>query len=127
MALLPSIKTKISVEATQYRASVSEFLIQTIGRSLNYLIDRMDTIAGQQASHVIPAFLTANQSYAVPAGYLFTGFQNLLVNLGNDPDGNPRTDNQWRQVTVSGPGTVVADGNTYVIYGVAVRNATLGS
>jgi hypothetical protein len=39
MANLSSVSTKITVEATRFRSAVSEFLAQTMGKSINFLID----------------------------------------------------------------------------------------
>ena len=42
MSNIPSSEQKIQIEGAQLRAPVSESLVQTIGGSLNYLIDKAD-------------------------------------------------------------------------------------
>lgn len=44
MSDLPSVKQKVQTESTRYLSSVSEFLVQTIGKSVNWLIDHVDTL-----------------------------------------------------------------------------------
>lgn len=44
MSLLPSVAARITVEATRYRSAVSEFLVQSLGKSINYLLDENDQI-----------------------------------------------------------------------------------
>lgn len=39
MSDLPSVEQKIQVEATRFRAAVSEFVSQRVGSSINFLID----------------------------------------------------------------------------------------
>lgn len=84
MALLPSVATYITVEASRYRSAVSEFLIQTIGKSINYLLDKVDAIEseleGQSFSlveaQVVSRFAgnAADIDYTVPAGKDFIGY-----------------------------------------------------
>lgn len=70
MSLLPSIATRITVEATRYRSAVSEFLVQTLGQSINFLLDDNDAIqaalAATQISQVSFAQLTGATIYTVP-------------------------------------------------------------
>lgn len=42
MSDLPSVKQKVQTESTRYLSSVSEFLVQTVGKSINWLIDHAD-------------------------------------------------------------------------------------
>lgn len=80
MALLPSVSTKITVELTRYRSAVSEFLAQTLGKSINYLIDKTDSIEsvldGATVSEVNSVSVNSvgnNISYTVTTGYTFVG------------------------------------------------------
>jgi len=74
MALLSSVKQKITVESTRYRSAVSEFIMQTMGKSVNWLIDRVDTleaaIEAQPISDVssVSVTLTSPSTYTVPTG-----------------------------------------------------------
>lgn len=83
MALLSSVKTKITVEASRFRSAVSEFIVQTMGKSINYLIDKTDAIETQIegasfASASVVAFSRPGGdasaiNYTVPAGTSFVG------------------------------------------------------
>jgi hypothetical protein len=85
MALLPSVATRVTVELTRYRSAVSEFLAQTLGKSINYLLDRIDAIENALDSAIVSEVIAVNQSvgsgagakYTAPAGYTFVG--NVLV------------------------------------------------
>lgn len=50
MSNIPSVNQKIQVEPTQYRAPVSESLLQTIGGSVNYALDEVATNAASISS-----------------------------------------------------------------------------
>lgn len=76
MSDLPSVKQKVQTESTRYRSAVSEFLVQTIGKSVNWLIDRVDALdaglAGQNVSYVVGVFqqdtVGGTLSYTCPVG-----------------------------------------------------------
>jgi len=89
MALLPSVATYITVEASRYRSAVSEFLVQTIGKSVNYLLDKVDDIESQiegtSFSEVIPTVIAFGaMPYTVPAGYSFTGTITVVISSTNE-------------------------------------------
>jgi len=79
MALLPSVSTYVSVELTRYRSAVSEFLAQTLGKSINYLLDKTASIEtaveGANISFVQSVSVSGatTATYAVPAGNVFIG------------------------------------------------------
>jgi hypothetical protein len=82
MALLPSVATRVTVELTRYRSAVSEFLAQTLGKSINYLLDRTDTIENDIDSLItelnskytfIGASTTPN-NVTVPSGEIWVVF-----------------------------------------------------
>ena len=83
MANLSSVATYITVEASRYRSAVSEFLIQTIGKSINYLLDKTDAIEtaieGESFSSVTTvSFNLTIAGYTVPAGNtLFAVLRNI--------------------------------------------------
>jgi hypothetical protein len=76
MSNLPSVKQKVQTESTRYLSSTSEFLVQTVGKSINWLIDRIDAIdsalAGQNVSAVVPIgqqdTVGGTLTYTAPAG-----------------------------------------------------------
>lgn len=83
MSFLPSVKQKLVTESLRFRSSVSEFALQTIGKSVNWLIDRVDALdaglAGQNVSYVIGVFqqdtVGGLLTYTCPVG------QNAFVTL----------------------------------------------
>ncbi len=86
MSNLPSVEKKISVEATRFRSAVSEFFSQTLGKSINWLIDQVNAITtvlnAAVASEVI-AVDTTGTSYTATAGYTFVG----VVTIPGDSSG----------------------------------------
>lgn len=77
MSDLPSVKKKIQVESTRFRSAVSEFLIQTIGKSINFLIDKYDSIFlsnNVRSIDIVNVSVTSTYiSYTVPDGKIFVG------------------------------------------------------
>lgn len=90
MSDLPSVKQKVQTESTRYRSAVSEFLVQTLGKSVNWLIDRVDALdaglAGQNVSYVaaIAQYNSAGGTltYTCPSGK--SAFVTLNCYLGGN-------------------------------------------
>jgi|GEM_PF-5296830 len=81
MSNLPSVKQKIQVEGTRFRSAVSESLEQTIGKSINYLIDSTDDLETRVTD--LEAVLPNIQVSASSNGYSLTGStaEALITNL----------------------------------------------
>lgn len=90
MSLLPSVKTYITVEGTRFRSAVSEFLIQTMGKTINYLIDKTDSIESvlEGSSFSFVQSVNAGGSYTVPADSTFVG---IAWGRGNSATSNAIT------------------------------------
>jgi len=108
MSLLPSVATRITVEATRYRSAVSEFLVQTLGKSINYLLDDNDAIQaalaatsisvvtfeqvlqGDTGIRTVPANTTAfvigvGTSYTLPGRLVINGIPGSYEVMRGDP------------------------------------------
>lgn len=82
MANLTSVKKKITVESSRFLSAVSEFLIQTMGKSINYLIDKTDSIESAVEGQTLTNVVAVSQNglvsalgitYTVPASTTFFG------------------------------------------------------
>lgn len=72
MAVLPSVSTYIQTTAAQFRAAVSEAMIQAIGGSVNYLLDHI-TIA---ESNITTIFNQLTDEHASSGGTFAAIFNN---------------------------------------------------
>lgn len=83
MADLPSIATRIQVEQTQFRAPVSESLMEDVGGSINFILDHYMPIVGMVVDFAGP-------EVNVPSGWIVcdgravsrVGFSNLFGVIG---------------------------------------------
>lgn len=122
MTDIVSSETKAQIEGARMRSAVSEFLIQRIGGSLNWLIDNMLSVLAKsflQAGTVAQVATTSTFTYTVPAGGLFVGFVLQNANFGITILGGvnmlicPTTaGNQASYVIVGGGGAVITISNT---------------
>lgn len=135
MSFLPSVKQKLVTESLRFRSSVSEFALQTIGKSVNWLIDRVDALdaglAGQNVSYVIGVFqqdtVGGLLTYTCPVG------QNAFVTLNVWNNSNSAlTFTMSTPQIVSGTFALnaVASGRVFGSFGVHVgsgQTVTIGS
>ncbi len=68
MSDIPSVNTKIQIEATQSREAVSESLLQTIGASVNYCLDN---ILALYAKNLKTLSFTSSTTWTVPSDVSF--------------------------------------------------------
>jgi len=88
MALLPSVATRVTVELTRYRSAVSEFLAQTLGKSINYLLDKTDDLE-TQFNTFNPVNAVFVGSYTVSSQPGYPGSYGAYVVVGGNDDPNP--------------------------------------
>ncbi len=68
MSNIPSVSQKVQIEATQTRQAVSEALMQTMGGSINWLIDQAALFAGNNLKKQV---FTSSTTWTVPADVNF--------------------------------------------------------
>lgn len=93
MSDLPSVKQKVQTESTRYRSAVSEFLVQTIGKSVNWLIDKADSLdadisglfLGQAVSSAGNVVAGGPFVLTCPAGQYFSGTLVMVETIGTSP------------------------------------------
>jgi len=81
MTNIVSSRSKIQSESAQYRSAVSESLLQTIGASINYLIDERDTLrtdTDANTAGVAAVFSTSSVSVST-GGTLTTAADEIII------------------------------------------------
>lgn len=123
MSDITGAERKIQIEGTRFGSAVSESLIQTLGGSINWLIDQVDpgladlnahitTIAGNHflIVHTYGSTSTNGQTYTLGSGdVLFVIPNQTAVTAGFSLSGGTFDANGYAFAMSVGPGTVTAN------------------